>query len=75
MHSTVISNVGVKNVHNTYEDRTVVRPVAGPNHAFNGKGGSQAKPSPAETAASRAPHKGPTPVQVSHAQRPMQTIW
>jgi hypothetical protein len=55
-------------VHNTYVDRTVVKEVKGPNHAFNGKGGIQAKPSSAELEASRAPHQGPTPAQVSHAQ-------
>jgi hypothetical protein len=68
MHNTVISNVDVKNVHNTYQDRSVVRTVAGPNHAFNGKGGITAKPSPKEVEASRAPHQSPTPGQVSHAQ-------
>lgn len=68
MHNTVISNVDRKNVHNTYEDRAVVRDVKGPNHAFNGKGGIAAKPSPSEVEAGRAPHQGPTSVQVSHAQ-------
>ena len=43
-HTTVISNVDVRNVHNTYVDKTVVRPVQGPNHAFNGPGGSMARP-------------------------------
>ncbi|HEY1760293.1 MAG TPA: YXWGXW repeat-containing protein [Bryobacteraceae bacterium] len=67
-HNTVISNVDPKTVHNTYEDRTVVHPVTAPNHAFNGKGGIAAKPSPTEVQAGKAPHQGPTPVQVSHAQ-------
>ena len=67
-HNTVISNVDRNNVHNTYEDHTVVREVKGPNHAFNGKGGIKAQPSRGEVEASRAPHQGPTPAQVSHAQ-------
>jgi hypothetical protein len=67
-HNTAVANVDRNNVHNTYVDRTVVKEVKGPNHAFNGKGGIQAKPSSAEMEASRAPHQGPTPVQVSHAQ-------
>jgi hypothetical protein len=67
-HNTVISNVDVKNVHHTYEDRTVVREAKGPNHAFNGQGGITAQPSREEMEAGRAPHQGPTPAQVSHAQ-------
>ena len=67
-HNTAISNVDVHNVHNTYVDHTVVREVRGPNHAFNGRRGIQAQPSRDEMEASRAPHQGPTPVQVSHAQ-------
>jgi hypothetical protein len=67
-HNTVISNVDRNNVHNTYADRSVVREIKGPNHAFNGKGGIKAQPSSGEVEAGRAPHQGPTPVQVSHAQ-------
>ena len=67
-HNTVISNVDRNNVHNTYEDRSAVREIKGPNHAFNGKGGIEAKPSRGEVEASRAPHQAPTPGQVSHAQ-------
>ena len=67
-HNTAVSKVDHNNVHNTYEDRTVVREVKGPNHAFNGKGGIELKPSKGEVEASRAPHQGPTPVQASHAQ-------
>jgi hypothetical protein len=67
-HNTVISTVDRINVHNTYEDRSAVREIKGPNHAFNGEGGIKAQPSSVEVEASRAPHKGPTPVQVSHAQ-------
>jgi hypothetical protein len=67
-HNTVITNVDRVNVHNTYVDRTVVRNVTGPNHAFNGKGGVEARPSREEEAAAHAPHQGPTPAQVSHAQ-------
>ena len=67
-HNTVISNVDRKNVHNTYEDHSAVRVIKGPNHAFNGKRGIKAQPSRGEVEASRAPHQGPTPAQVSHAQ-------
>src|ERR1039458_6280799 len=38
-HNTVIMNVDRRNVHNTYEDRSAVRVIKAPNHAFNGKGG------------------------------------
>src|SRR5271167_3048390 len=47
-HNTVIANVNRTVVHNTYEDRTVVKEVKAPNHAFNGKGGIKAEPSRAE---------------------------
>ena len=67
-HNTVVTNIDRNNVHNVYEDRTVVREVKGPNHSYNGKGGSQARPSHEEESAARAPHQGPTPAQVSHAQ-------
>ena len=67
-HNTVISKVDRNSVHNTYEDHSVVREVKGPNHAFNGKGGIKAQPSSVELEASRGPHQGPTPAQVSHAQ-------
>jgi hypothetical protein len=67
-HNTAVVNVDHNNVHNTYVDRTVVQEVKGPNHAFNGKGGTKVQPSPGEVEAGRAPHQGPTPVQVSHAQ-------
>ena len=68
-HNTAISNVDTRSVHNTYEDRGAIHPVTGTNnHAFNGKGGITAKPSPEETKAAAAPHQGPTPAQVSHAQ-------
>jgi hypothetical protein len=67
-HNTIVSNVDRNRVHNTYEDRSAVREIKGPNHAFNGKGGIKAQPSRGEAEASRAPHVGPTPAQVSHAQ-------
>ena len=67
-HNTVVTNVDRNVVKNVYEDRTVVHPVTGPNHAFNGKGGMQTKPTPAEVEAGRAQHVGPTPAQVSHEQ-------
>jgi hypothetical protein len=67
-HNTAVANVDIHNVHNVYEDRTVVHKVTGPNHAFNGPGGIETRPSREETAAARAPHQGPTPAQVSHAQ-------
>lgn len=67
-HNTAVSNVDVHTVKNVYEDKTVVRKVEGPNHAFNGQGGITAQPSRAEAEAARAPHQGPTPAQVSHAQ-------
>ncbi len=67
-HNTVISKVDRNNVRNVYEDHSVVREVKGPNHSFSGRGGIRAEPSSGELEASRAPHQGPTPMQVSHAQ-------
>lgn len=69
-HNVAIARgVDTKVVHNTYEDRTVVRPMTGTNnHSFNGKGGLTARPTPEETRAASAPHQGPTPAQESHAQ-------
>ena len=67
-HNTAIANIDREKVHNTYEDRTVVHEVKGPNHAFNGKGGIKVQPSRDEAEAGRAPHQGPTQEQVSHAQ-------
>ena len=67
-HNTVITNVDIHNVHNVYEDRTVIRKVTGPNHSFHGEGGSNARPTREEEDAGRAHHQGPTPAQVSHAQ-------
>jgi hypothetical protein len=67
-HNTAVSNVDRSKVHNTYVDRSVVQEIKGPNHAFNGKGGSKAQPSGGELETGRSPHQGPTPVQVSHAQ-------
>ena len=67
-HNTAIVNVDRTNVHNVYEDRTVVRDVRGPNHAYNGGRGIQTRPSPQEMEAGRAPHVGPTQIQQSHAQ-------
>jgi WXXGXW repeat (2 copies) len=67
-HNTAVSHVDVRNVHNTFEDRTVIRNVQPQNHAFNGRGGINVQPSRVEAEAARAPHQGPTEAQVSHAQ-------
>ena len=66
--NTAVSKVDHDLMHNTYVDRTVVREVKGPNHAFNGRGGIKAQPSPKEVEVSRAPHQAPTKEQVSQAQ-------
>jgi hypothetical protein len=68
MHNTAVSKVDHTIVHNTYVDRTVVREIKGPNHAFNGQGGITAQPSGKEVEAGRAPHQAPTKEQVSQAQ-------
>ncbi len=68
MHNTAVANVDHSKVHNTYVDRTVVKEVKAPNHAFNGKGGITVKPTDDEMKAASAPHQGPTQDQVSHAQ-------
>ncbi|HTB83819.1 MAG TPA: YXWGXW repeat-containing protein [Candidatus Sulfotelmatobacter sp.] len=67
-HNTAVVKVDRTVVKNTYVDRTVVQEIKGPNHAFNGKGGSKVQPSKDEIDAGKQPHQGPTPVQVSHAQ-------
>ena len=68
-HNTAVVNVDPRNVHNTYVDKTVVKNVTVQNHAFNGPGGITRQPTREEQTASRAPHQGPTPAQVSHAQQ------
>lgn len=72
MHNAAVSKVDHNVVHNTYVDRTVVQPIKGANHAFNGRGGITAKPSDSEVEAGRAPHQAPTSEQVSHAQEAHQ---
>jgi hypothetical protein len=69
-YNTAVSNVNIRNVHNTYIDRSAVHNNAGAaGHSFHGPGGSTAQASHHETSASRSPHRmGPTPAQVSHAQ-------
>ena len=67
-HNTAISHVDERNVHNTYNDRTVIRNVQPQNHAFNGGRGIRTQPTREEAEAGRAPHQGPTQAQVSHAQ-------
>ncbi|HLJ45280.1 MAG TPA: YXWGXW repeat-containing protein [Bryobacteraceae bacterium] len=67
-HNTAIANVDVHNVHNVYEDRTVIRNVTGPNHSFNGQGGATVRPTREEENFGRQQHQGPTQAQVSHAQ-------
>ncbi len=67
-YNAAVMNVNHGVVRNTYIDKSVVREVKGPNHAFNGKGGIRAKPSSGEVQAGRAPHQGATKEQVTHAQ-------
>lgn len=67
-HNTAIAKVDTTKVHNVYEDKTVVRNVSTPNHAFNGRGGITAKPTREETAAGSAPHREATPAQAAHAE-------
>jgi hypothetical protein len=72
MHNAAVSKVDHNVVHNTYVDRTVVQPIKGPNHAFNGEGGIKAQPSDSEVQAGRATHQAPTKEQDSHAQEANQ---
>lgn len=67
-YNTAVLCVDTHVVHNVYEDRTVIHETKGPNHAFNGRGGSTARPTKEEEAAGREQHHGPTPAQVSHAE-------
>jgi len=68
-HNTVVSNVDVNRVKNVYVDKTVVRNVNVPSHAFNGQGGITTRPTHEEEEYGRATtHQGPTPAQVAHAQ-------
>jgi WXXGXW repeat (2 copies) len=59
-----VNNVNTTIVHNTY-DTTVVNETRGNRTSYNGgSGGTSARPTPAESAAARGPHEGPTSAQV-----------
>jgi hypothetical protein len=66
-YNTAVSRVNVTNIHNTYEDRTVITTNAN-RTSFNGRGGITKEPSENEKVAMKENHIRPTSVQQSHEQ-------
>jgi hypothetical protein len=67
-YNTAVSHVNVTNIHNTYT-QTIVNNTTVNRVSFNGgTGGVTARPTAAEQAAARAPHRPATAVQVQHRQ-------
>jgi hypothetical protein len=68
LYNRAVVNVNITEIHNYYEDRTVV--VNTVNHvSYNGgEGGISARPTPREEAAARDRHLPPAAVQTQHVQ-------
>jgi hypothetical protein len=63
-----VNNVNVTNIHNVYQ-KTVVNNVTVNNVSYNGgNGGVTARPTAAEQAAGRQPHRAPTSEQLQHRE-------
>ena len=70
-YNTTVSHVNATNIHNTYT-QTVVNNTTVNRVSFNGgTGGVAVRPTAAEQAAARAPHRPATAVQVQHRQAVM----
>jgi len=69
-YNTAINNVNLTIIHNTYVDRTVIVNNATVTRiSYNGgRGGINARPTPAEEAALRERHVGPVEAQVRHEE-------
>src|ERR1700726_2107542 len=68
-YNTAVWNVNSSVVHNTYVDRTVINNQTVNHHvSFNGPGGINARPTPAEEAAAHERHIEATPSQRALAQ-------
>lgn len=67
-YNRTVNNFGSVRVTNVYEKNVVIN-NSNTRISFNGgKGGIEARPTPAEEAAARAQHVPPTPTQVEHAR-------
>ncbi|HMD96656.1 MAG TPA: hypothetical protein VKM93_04900 [Terriglobia bacterium] len=60
-----VNNINITNIPNVY-NRTVVNNVSGTRASFNGPGGITARPTPAELAVARDPHRPATTMQTEH---------
>jgi hypothetical protein len=67
-YNRAVVNVNVTEIHNVYEDRTVVVNNVNRVSYNGGAGGINARPSPQEEAASRDRHIPPVAVQTQHVQ-------
>jgi hypothetical protein len=66
-YNSAVVNVGGAHITNVYVDRTVIVNNTTVNHvSFNGPGGIQRAPNPAEQAAIHESHVQPTPQQTQH---------
>jgi hypothetical protein len=70
-YNTAVSHVNVTNIHNVYT-QTIVNNTTVNRVSFNGgTGGVTARPTAAEQAAARTPHRPATALQVQHHQAAM----
>jgi hypothetical protein len=70
-YNTAVSHVNVINIHNTYT-QTIINDTTVTRVSFNGgTGGVAARPTVAEQAATRVPHRPATGVQLQHRQAAM----
>jgi hypothetical protein len=65
-YNTAVVRVDTTVIHNTYEDRTVIRETSGARASFNGEGGVNARATAAEEAAAHERHTEATSEQISH---------
>ena len=73
-YNRAVANVNVVNIHNVYENRTIVNNYNHTTVSYNGgRGGIEARPTAQQTAYMNGTHVGPTANQFQHQQLAMNT--
>jgi WXXGXW repeat (2 copies)/Chaperonin 10 Kd subunit len=72
-YNTAVVNVNTTVVHNTYVNTTVINNVTVNHVSYNGPGGVQREPTPAEKAAMADKHVPPTLAQTQHLREALRT--
>ena len=68
-YNRAVNNISVTNIHNVYNDTTVVNNVSVTRVSYNGgQGGINARPTPRQEAAARERHIAPVAAQTQHFQ-------